>query len=735
MAKIDYSKIFIKEACPTSIGGQAVMDGVMMQGPDRTAIAMRLPTGELYLKTKLKKKDPPAMKIPFVRGIVAFARSLVNGMSTLMESADILEKYAPEIYAEEPGKIEAWVNKKFGDRAAWNFMMTSAVIFSIVVSIVFFVILPTWAVNFCSRWVSSAIVLNLIEGILRIAMFVGYVAAIRKMDDIMTLFRYHGAEHKTIHCYENDRLLIPENAEKFYTLHPRCGTSFMVFVLIISLLLFSFLGWPNLALRIVSRLLLIPVIAGISYELLKWAGRSDSKIVKILSWPGLMLQRLTTAEPNRDQLEVAILSLKAVLVDPSVPEIDGFVDKDGNIVRSQAEEKAVEKEMEAWAAEVEEHTRVNRQAAADANAGANAGSDTNADSASVDGTQKSAEMEKTEEEINKAIRFLDSLDTDGYTIVAPQEGDGRTITQAIVDSEADAAKARIMARRYTKDIKTYENALDWGQAALGMIPNGKNEAKIILSYATGLSNTEMITRAKELMRDDDFEEFEKRIYARIEGKPLQYIVGMQEFMGLPFRVNPSVLIPRLDTEVLVDEVLKLMKQMDMQSPEVLDLCTGSGAIGVSIAHRRPEASVTLTDVSEEALRTAAGNAGLNGVNRRCRFLLGDMFDALPEDKTFDVIVCNPPYIKSEVIDTLDVEVKDHEPRTALDGGEDGLDYYRIIAEEASMHLKSGGILALEIGADQAVDVKRLLNRAKMYEGVRVVRDLAQLDRVVIAERI
>ena len=319
--------------------------------------------------------------------------------------------------------------------------------------------------------------------------------------------------------------------------------------------------------------------------------------------------------------------------------------------------------------------------------------------------------------------------------MAPEETDGRTLVRAIADKEAAEAKARTLARRYTKDIKTYENALSWGKAALGMLPNGKNEARIIMSYATGLGTAELITRAKELMRDDDFAEFEKRIYQRIEGVPLQYIVGMQEFMGLPFRVNPSVLIPRLDTEVLAEQVLGIIEGMGLGSPEVLDLCTGSGALGVTIAAKVPGAIVTMTDVSEEALRTAMSNAGLNGVNRRCIFLLGDMFDALPEDKLFDIIVCNPPYIESDVIDTLDVEVKDHEPRMALDGGADGLDFYRIIAEKASMHLKSGGILALEIGAGQGIAVKRLLNKAKTYGNVRVVRDLAHLDRVVIAVRI
>ncbi|MBR0378962.1 MAG: peptide chain release factor N(5)-glutamine methyltransferase, partial [Mogibacterium sp.] len=709
MAKLDYDKIFIKEACPTSIGGQAIMEGVMMQGPDRVAIAMRMPSGELYLRTKKKPLDTKVMKIPFVRGIVAFARSLVNGMGTLMESADILEEYAPE-YAEEPGKVEAWVNKKFGPKAAWNILMTLALLFAVVISIAAFIIFPTWVVNFLKKWISDPIALNLIEGLLRIALFIAYVAAIRGMEDIKTLFRYHGAEHKTIHCFENGLVLDPENAEKFPTLHPRCGTSFLVFVLLVSLLLFSFLGWPNLVWRIASRILLIPVIAGISYELLRLAGRSNGRLVRILSWPGLMLQKLTTAEPTREQLEVAILSLKAVTVDPGVPEISSFVDKDGNIVRSAAEEKEVSREMDEWAAEVEANSEANVKAAEEAEEIENREREVEARTVYTDLGEGA-----TEEEINEAIRFLEELDNNEYTIVKPEENDGRSIVRAIADIEAQAAKARTLARRYTRDVKTYENALAWGQAALGMLPNGKNEARIILTYATGLSATEQITRAKELMKNEDFQEYEKRIYARIEGVPLQYIVGMQEFMGLPFRVNPSVLIPRLDTEILVEQVLDLIAGKGLRRPEILDLCTGSGAIGISIAAKIPDAIVTMTDVSEEALKTAMGNASINEVSRRCIFALGNMFDAIPEDKVYDIIVCNPPYIESDVIDTLSVEVKDHEPRIALDGGRDGLEFYRVIANEASMHLRSGGTLALEIGSDQAVEVKRLLNRAKTWE--------------------
>ena len=698
MAKLDYSKIFIKEACPTSIGGQAVMEGVMMQGPERIALAMRLPSGELYLKTKLRPTDPPAMKVPVVRGVVAFARSLINGMTTLMESADILEKFAPEEYAGEESRLEKWINSKFGQRAAWNILMTISLVIAVVISIALFVIFPTWVVNFLGRWIASSLVLNLIEGVLRILIFIGYILLIRRMDEINTLFRYHGAEHKTIHCYENNLELTPENAQQFYTLHPRCGTSFLCFVLIISLLLFSFLGWPNLLLRILSRLLLIPVIAGLSYELLKWAGRSDSRIVRILSYPGLMLQKLTTAEPTDEQLEVGILSLKAVLVDKDMPVIEGFVDKDGKMIGDSFWKPGSEVMSRKLPDDEEEIT------AAD------------------------------EESINEAIRFLDDLDEEGYEKVEGPSGDGVSLPQAIADHFQEEAKSSILQRRFTADIKTIENALNWGRAALSMVENGRNEARIILQYATGLTQSELITKSKELMDDDDFEEYEKRIHDRLTGTPLQYILGMQEFMGLPIRVNPSVLIPRLDTEVVVEEAIRIIREKGWNHPDILDLCTGSGVIGVTIAYKIPEAIVTMTDLSEDAIRTAMSNAELNEVNRKCVFLQGDMFDALPADRQYDMIISNPPYIESDVIDTLSIEVREHEPKMALDGGSDGLDYYRIIAEDASSHLRSGGVLVLEIGAEQAGSVKRLLMKNKAWDNIRKIQDLAGLDRAIIAER-
>ena len=515
-------------------------------------------------------------------------------------------------------------------------MVILSVVFAFIVSVLVFVIFPTVAVNILKNAINVPFVLNLIEGILRMAMFVVYVLAISKMKDIKTLFQYHGAEHKTIHCFENNLEMTPINAKDFPTLHPRCGTSFLMFVFLIALLLFSFLGWPNVGLRILSRLLLLPVIAGISYELLKWAGRNDGKLVRTLSYPGLMMQKITTAEPTLDQLEVAILALKAVLVGPEVPVGEGFVDKNG--------------------------------------------------------------------------RWLDDFKEEDFL---EYKDDGELL----------------------EEDRSIGGALRWGQKMLKDKENGSNEARTILAYAGRLSHADIITRANENMRENDYVEYKIRIKQRLAGKPLQYIVGTQEFYGRPFRVNSSVLIPRLDTEVLVEKCVDILKEKRTNRINILELCTGSGAIGISVAAEIPEALVTMTDVSESALKVAMQNAMINHVAGQCSFQLGDMFEAIPNTSQYDMIICNPPYIESAEIDKLMPEVKDFEPRIALDGGEDGLTFYHKIAGEAARYIKPGGFLVLEIGYRQADAVTKMLIQRHEFTGIKVYKDLAHNDRVVVAERI
>lgn len=354
---MDLSKIFLKDACPTKIGGQAVMEGIMMKGDDRTAIAVRMPDDTIHLKTEKMKPKSFWAKVPVLRGVYAFGVSLISGTKTLMYSAEVLEKYENDHAEElaelrerqrtsgeesnvkgaeyyEKDKLTLWIEKHFGEKAAWNIMIYTSVALALLFTVGIFIVVPTVAVNWCSVFTKNEIILNLIEGILRIVLFVIYIALISKMEDIRRVFQFHGAEHKCIHCFENNLELIPSNCQQFYTLHPRCGTSFLMFVMVISLILFSLMGWPNLLVRVASRLLLLPVVAGLSYELLRWAGRSDGVIVKVLSMPGIYLQKLTTREPDEKQLEIAIIAMKAVMAKKDkeelciyLPDYEAFTDK------------------------------------------------------------------------------------------------------------------------------------------------------------------------------------------------------------------------------------------------------------------------------------------------------------------------------------------------------------------------------------------------------------------------
>lgn len=276
---MDLNKIFIKNASPTKIGGQAILEGIMMRGADRVAVAIRRPDNGIHLKIEPLKKPGGWKKIPILRGIMAFVDSLVKGTGILLYSAEVLESFeTPEgDDAYEEDKLTAWLEKRFGKKGALNVLLYSSVVLAILFTVGVFIILPTVLVNMCRQYIDSNMLLNLIEGVIRILMFVIYIAGISRMKDIKTVFQYHGAEHKTIHCYENGLELTPQNAQQFTTLHPRCGTSFLMFVIILSWLIYSLLGWPTLFWRIASRLILVPLIAGLSYELLQWAGRDKSR--------------------------------------------------------------------------------------------------------------------------------------------------------------------------------------------------------------------------------------------------------------------------------------------------------------------------------------------------------------------------------------------------------------------------------------------------------------------------
>ncbi|WP_330375348.1 DUF1385 domain-containing protein [Inediibacterium massiliense] len=315
---MEFEKIFAKHIKPTNIGGQAVIEGVMMRGKDDVAIAVRKPDQEIVIKTEKVKGITTSSwtKLPILRGGFALIDAMILGVKSLTYSAEFFEE---EEQNQEKGKIETWIENKFGDKVN-DILIYVSVFMALLVGIGIFIISPTLATNFLKTKIHVPWILNLVEGFLRIVLFVGYISLISQMKDIKRVFEYHGAEHKTIHCYESGLDLTVENAKNFPRLHPRCGTSFLVIVMIVSLLLFSLIGWPNPWMRILFRLILMPVVAGLSYEIIRFAGKSQSKIVRIISYPGLLLQKLTTKEPDDSQLEVAIAAMKHVLKDES--EVD-----------------------------------------------------------------------------------------------------------------------------------------------------------------------------------------------------------------------------------------------------------------------------------------------------------------------------------------------------------------------------------------------------------------------------
>ena len=297
----------------TSIGGQAVMEGVMMRGPKKIATAVRKASGEIIIDEKPVNSviaKSKILKLPIIRGIISFFESMITGVKCLMFSADQYDLDDGDTY--EPSKAEKWLDDKFGDKIK-DIAIYFSVLVSLCFSILLFFILPNFLVGFARHAITNNVVLNLIEGVVRIIIFLSYLALVSRMKDIQRVFEYHGAEHKTIAAYEADEELTPENAKKYPRLHPRCGTSFLLIVMVISIIFFSFLKWDNIYERIIMRLLLLPVVAGVSYEIIKFAGRSKSKVVRVLIMPGLWLQKLTTREPDLSQLEVAIAALKAVL--------------------------------------------------------------------------------------------------------------------------------------------------------------------------------------------------------------------------------------------------------------------------------------------------------------------------------------------------------------------------------------------------------------------------------------
>ena len=576
------------------VGGQAIIEGVMMRGSKGLATAIRTPSGKIEVnvkKTKPITKKYKFLNIPIIRGAVVLIDSLIVGIKTLNYSASFFEE------DEEESKFDIWLKEKLGDKGANDLLVTFTMMISLLVAAGLFLGIPTAIASLFKNTGISSVALNLIEAIIRIAILITYMFLISKLDDIYRVFQYHGAEHKTIFCYEADEKLTVENVRKFGRLHPRCGTNFLFLTMLVSVILFSLTGWGGFLQRLILRIVLMPIVAGITYEIIKWLGRTESKLGKIIAYPGLKLQELTTKEPDDAQLEVAIESLKAA-------EGIEYKKKIGELL--------------------------------------------------IDGN-----------------KILKEANIDTYIL----------------------------------------------------------DTQLLLGKVLGKDKLHLITNKEEEVSKFKEREFYSLIEKRKNKMPISSILKTTEFMGLDLHVEEGVLIPRGDTEILVEETLKFMDED--KEYEVCDLCCGSGAIGISIAHFRENTKVDLIDYYDVPEKVTKRNIVKQKLSNRAKFIKSNLLnEVINQQKKYDILVSNPPYIKEEVIDTLMEDVKDYEPHTALSGGNDGLDFYRRIVDDSDKILKENGILAFEIGHDQGEEVSNLMIE-KGYKNVRVVKDLAGLDRVVI----
>ena len=314
------------EKFKTVIGGQALIEGIMMRGPEKDAVVVRV-DGQLQVETKPRKVRPKssALSYPFIRGVVNFFDSQVTGVKALMRSADL----SPEQSQEEPSKLDKWLEEKLGDQKFQSFLIGSAVALGLGMSILLFFLLPMVITGFLDGLIRNTLLLNLVEGVVRMAIFVSYMLLVSRMNEMKRVFAYHGAEHKTISCYEAGLPLTVENVRRQTRMHPRCGTSFLLVVMILSILVFSVASTlllqivPGLEIMrgtflyrlimILFKLLLLPVVVAISYEINRFVGRHDNPLTRILTAPGLWFQNFTTNEPDDSMIEVGIAALEAVL--------------------------------------------------------------------------------------------------------------------------------------------------------------------------------------------------------------------------------------------------------------------------------------------------------------------------------------------------------------------------------------------------------------------------------------
>ncbi|MBQ8342660.1 MAG: peptide chain release factor N(5)-glutamine methyltransferase [Clostridia bacterium] len=597
----------------TYIGGQALMEGVMMRGKRAMASAVRDPQGTIQIESEYltpPEKKKKITRFPFIRGVVNFVRSLTDGTRVLMRSMDVAIEDE-----DEQTKAEKWLKEKHKIDVA-GVMQSIAVFFAVVLALGLFVVAPKLLAElFFDSNVRSmeSLWYNLTAGGIRLVLFIAYILAVALMPDMRRVYMCHGAEHKTITCYEQGKPLTVENVRGCSRVHDRCGTTFLFIVVVVSILMGCLVntglvyilptGFNKKAFMAISlsvSILLLPLIAGISYEILRLLAKTDNKFFIIFKFPGLLLQRLTTREPEDGMIECAITAFETVLA----------MDADQTI------------------------------------------------------------PERVFATSGKMSLFL------------------KNTKKRFAASDIDGEEA------------------EWIFALTLKIPKSSvaTEEKIL-----------RVAEAKEIIRIAD---------ERLTGRPLWYIIGDTDFCGYTLKVDERVLIPRPETEELVMMVVGAAEAGN----SILDLCTGSGAIAIAafkeLEKYNREVKMTAVDISADALEVAKENAKRNDA-RDIKFVQSDLFEKVRGK--FDIIVTNPPYIPTATIETLQREVRDHEPRLALDGGEDGLDFYRRIAEGAPKRLTRGGMLIMEVGEGEAKKVVKLFKNCSYS---MIVKDFNGIDRYV-----
>lgn len=586
----------------TKIGGQAVIEGVMMRGESSMALAVADELGEIRVEsTRLSTVKPWYRKVPFLRGIVNLVISLIDGTKIIGKSAEVM--------------VEEEIDTSDGNGMGW--MMSVSMLLGVVLAVGLFIVLPTAITRgifaLCNIGIDDTSFVwlkSLIEGVAKMLVLIGYMVGVSQMKEIKRVFMYHGAEHKTIACYESELPLTVENVQKCSRYHDRCGTSFIVFVVVLSVVLMMvldivcaacnftlFLANENWWLRALLKIALLPVTAGISYEMLMLLARTDFFLFRPLKWLGKQFQRLTTKEPTDAMCRVAITAFQTVLQ----------MDADTTLPETKFPEPI------------------------------------------------------TMQEFKEAVAQSGLLQEVGHT-------DVNWLTCAILKIGIEYADRPLK------------------------IPYG------------------WLLRLKKMKQRVEF------------GEPIAYVLSCKEFYGRDFYVDNNVLIPRMDTELVVEQALKRVGQ----NGKVLDLCCGSGAIGITIAAEKG-ARVTMADISPVALKIAKYNA--KKYKTKVKMVQSDMFEHIAGK--YDLIVCNPPYIATDVIDTLDNSVKNFEPRLALDGGNDGLRFYRIIADNVNKHLKNSGVLVMEIGYDQADSIRQIFDGEFQVD---VLKDYGGNDRIALVTK-